>query len=310
MATEDTLAPDPPSVETGAPHFFKDASEPSTFLEQGDLIPRSAKVISEVLRRFHPYHVDKVANEMFAVLTQSCDLVKHNGRAKSRYIAMAPLRPLRLILNREFGDNFLKTPGGYYVIGSMETRERYQEFLTRIINNNDSRYFFVPQRPEQQIAEDMCVLLPLSMSIRIEHYDMCLDGRVAQLTDLFQAKLGWLLGQQFSRVGTPDWSPEGITQKVRNVSERALSWVPDHEFTQIKAAVRKFEHEHPGRALDEAGFAEMCKGFQSKRDLAITAVINVLVRQGKLPKPPNNEVFRVRKELRRDPTIASYFPSP
>lgn len=295
-----------PANANGAPEFFK--TEPAQFLEQGDLIPRSAPVIDQVLRQYHSYHVEKAANEMFAVLTQSCDLVKHGGSPKARYIALAPLRPLRLILNREFKDFLVETPGGLYVLGSTETQGRYNDFLEKLINNNDSRYFFVPQRPDLKISEDMCVMLPLSMSIRVEHYDACLAGRVAQITDLFQAKLGWLLGQQFSRVGTPDWTPDGLSNKVKSVSERSLSWLPDHQFLQLKSAIRKFENENPEKELDEETFAEMRKALKNKRDLMISALIDVLVRSGKLPEPPNKEVFNFRKELQRDPVIASYFP--
>lgn len=290
----------------GAPDFFK--QEATEFLEQGDLIPRSAPVITGVLRHYHEYHVDKDVNEMFAVLTQSCDLVKHGGNPKARYIALAPVRPLRAILSREFGEFLVKTPGERYVLGSNETKGRYDDFLAKLINNNDSRYFFVPQRADKQIAEDMCVMLPLSMSIRAEHYDACVAGRVAQIADLFQAKLGWLLGQQFSRVGTPDWSPEGLEAKVKGVSERALSWLPDHEFAQIKTALRKFQDENPGVPLSDEQFADMRSKLQNKRDVVITSVINALVRLGELPPPPDKRVFAVRKELRRDPAIASFFP--
>ena len=52
----------------------------------------------------------------------------------------------------------------------------------------------------------------------------------------------------------------------------------------------------------------MRKELKSKRDLVITSVIDVLVKLGKLPQPPDPEVFKVRKELRRDPTVASHFP--
>jgi hypothetical protein len=154
----------------------------------------------------------------------------------------------------------------------------------------------------------MCIMLPLSMSIRADHYDACLAGRVAQITDLFQAKLGWLLGQQFSRVGTPDWLPEALDAKVKGVSERTLSWLPDHEFAQIKTALRKFQDDNPGVPLSDEQFAEMRSKLQNKRDVVITSVIEALVRLGELPPPPDKRVFAVRKELRRDPAIASFFP--
>jgi hypothetical protein len=48
--------------------------------------------------------------------------------------------------------------------------------------------------------------------------------------------------------------------------------------------------------------------LQNKRDVVITSVIEALVRLGELPPPPDKRVFAVRKELRRDPAIASFFP--
>jgi hypothetical protein len=230
------------------PTFFK--LQPTEFLEQGDLIPRSAPIIQDILKKYHQYHGGNPANEMFAVLTQACDLVKHQGRCKVRYIALAPVRSLRAILAREFEDSLLRTPGGLYVIGSTGTQGRYEDFLVKLINNNDPRHFFIPARPELQIAEDMCIMLPLALAIRADHDEKCVDGRVAQLDDLFQAKLGWLLGQQFSRVGTPDWPETELEKKVQDVSDRSLSWLPDHEFEQIKRDLSRTSRNQTGVTIN------------------------------------------------------------
>lgn len=290
----------------GSPEFYK--LEFTRYLEQGDLIPRSAVIIDETLRKYHSYHVEKPANEMFAVLTQSCDLVKHGGSCKARYIALAPVRPLRWILDHEFRDYLLRTPGGLFVLGSSETQTRYEDLLTKLINNNDSRYFFIPQRPDLQIAEDMCIMLPLSLAIRAEHYEACLAGRVAQLTDLFQAKLGWLLGQQFSRVGTPDWTSDAIQKKVRAVSDRALSWLPDHEYSQLKTALAKLEADKPDVVVDEAVLGEIRRTFQSKRTLVINAVLDVLEKKALIQ--PGKSLLRrdIRNELTKDTTFAKFLP--
>jgi hypothetical protein len=291
---------------TGVPEFFKPAQ--NSALEQGDLIPRGARVIQDVLAKYHGYHVEKPANEMFAVLTQSCDLVRHEGKCKARYIALAPVRPLRVILDREFRDLLIQTPGGMFTLGSQETKVRYDDLLRKLINNNDSRYFFVPQRPELHVAEDMCIMLPLSLAIRADHYDACVEGRVAQLTDLFQAKLGWLLGQQYSRVGTPDWGDAELEEKVLSVSNRTLSWIPDHEYTQLKSKLKAFAEQNPDLTVDQDVLASLRKEIEGRRDQAITAVLCVMERMGFLEVGPSKRRFEVRKELRRDPVFARLFP--
>ena len=48
------------------------------------------------------------------------------------------------------------------------------------------------------------MFLALSVALRISHYDACIGAKVAQLDDVFQAKVGWLTGNLYSRVGTPD----------------------------------------------------------------------------------------------------------
>lgn len=294
-------------VSESPPTYFKPT--PNQVLEQGDILSRGFPVIDSTLRQYHQYHVDKDENEFFAVLTQSCDLVPHNGRCKARYISLAPVRSLREVLDREFDEVLLRTPGGQYLLGSEETQQRYEDFLAKLINNNDSRHFFIPERPELGIAEDMCIMLPLALSIKVEHLRECLDGRIAQLDDLFQAKLGWLLGQQYSRVGTPDWPPLALDTKIAAVSNRTLSWFPTYQFEQLKTKVRAFQIEKPGTDLAEGDLTKIRAGLQNRRELAITGVIEVLVQQGYLEAPPNGKCFEIRKALRKNPTFSSVVPA-
>jgi len=151
-------------------------------------------------------------------------------------------------------------------------------------------------------------MLPLSLSIRAEHYESCVRDRVAQIDDLFQAKLGWLLGQQYSRVGTPDWTAEGLASKVKSVGERNLSWLPDHEFSQLKKAIDELTLTNPEAMVDENALMEMRKKIKTKRDLVVSAVINTLVNLKVLEPPPNKMIYTVRKELMRNSDIANYFP--
>lgn len=55
----------------------------------------------------------------------------------------------------------------------------------------------------------MVAYLKVSIALKSdEHYDKCLSAKKIELTDEFKAKLGWLVGNMYSRVGTADW--EGI----------------------------------------------------------------------------------------------------
>lgn len=292
------------------PSFYK--SRPTGFLEQGDIIPRDADVVQEVLRKYHGYHVDRTQNEMFAVLTQSCDLVLHSGACKARYISVAPVRSLRTVLRREFQKVLVRTPGDLYTLGSEKTRGKYVDFLTKLINNNEARHFYLPEQATLGIAEDMCIMLPLALPIRSEHYESCLSGRTAQLDDLFQAKLGWLLGQLYSRVGTPDWPEAWVSEKVNAVSEGTLSWFPDNDFAQVKKLLAKRHQVSPDVPLDEKEFTDLIGKIKNRKQLAIDAIFALLdeMLQGlPLPPPDSPQRLTLRRRFASHEEFSKFFPN-
>lgn len=82
-------------------HFtYSQTDDSSADLCQGDILKRTIK-IDAVFEEFHNYYHTKVANEFYIVLTQSCDLVRRNNTdCKARYISLAPVRKLRIVLDR------------------------------------------------------------------------------------------------------------------------------------------------------------------------------------------------------------------
>jgi len=63
------------------------------------------------------------------------------------------------------------------------------------------------------------------------------------LTEIFRAKLGWLVGNMYSRVGTEDWAPDHITdtefnEKADQLLASVVQWVQDE---QLKAAKKGFD---------------------------------------------------------------------
>ena len=76
--------------------------------------------------------------------------------------------------------------------------------MERHINNTEPEYFFLPKSGNPNIPEDLLVFLRLTVALRKEHYDVLASAKIAELADIFQAKLGWLKGNIYSRVATPD----------------------------------------------------------------------------------------------------------
>ena len=61
----------------------------------------------------------------------------------------------------------------------------------------------------------MVAYLKVSIALKSEkHYKELLNAKVLELSDEFKAKLGWLVGNMYSRVGTTDWESK-VSESVR-----------------------------------------------------------------------------------------------
>lgn len=215
--------------------------QPTGDLAQGDVLQKT-EALRGVLTEVHPHYL-KDDYTHFLVLTQTCDLVRREkGACKTRYIALAAVRPLELALKRAL-EKHQKTPFERLAnVCSAKARSRMSDFLTRLLNNNESDYFYLHEDAALGVSPSSCAFLQLSIAIRsADHYEKCLAARVASMTDIFAAKLGWLVGNLYSRVGTEDWTPDHQTQgefskRVASMLDDLCKWVEDE---QLKNAARK-----------------------------------------------------------------------
>jgi len=74
------------------------------------------------------------------------------------------------------------------VVGA-KTAEKLGNFLTSLLDNNQDGYFYLHQDIGLGIQQNCCAFLPLSVALKIDHYNLCLEAKIAELTDTFQAKL-------------------------------------------------------------------------------------------------------------------------
>lgn len=190
--------------------IFKDVSElKSSSLTQGDVIARAEEVVQRI-GQAHQYYADAPDYTHFVVLTQSCDLVRRQGQFKAPYITVAAAKPFRKTV-QDFFDSQAKTiEGADFSFYSEAISSKAKQLIERHINNTESEFFFLPKSGHPNIPEDLVVFLRLTIALRKEHYDALAHSKIAELADVFQAKLGWLKGNIYSRVATPDLEDRGM----------------------------------------------------------------------------------------------------
>jgi hypothetical protein len=194
------------------PHFTYNEPDKST-LRQGDIIKRTDELL-EVIRGVHPYFANDNYSH-FIILTQSCDLQRRDGKTcKSRYLTIAAVRSFEECLRREI-DPLLSSEieKGTKKIVDEKKREILKQTVIKLLNNNHPDYFYLHNSLEHGITDPLVAFLRVSIALKADqHYQRLLNGKILELKDDFKAKLGWLVGNLYSRVGTEDWVPNTANQ--------------------------------------------------------------------------------------------------
>lgn len=226
---------------------------------QGDVI-QPADEVRTVMKEVHPHFTDD-KYVAFLVLTQTCDLVRRGGKpCKSRYINLAVVRPLRDVLlpllDRVCGT---ATVGGQPVhsLYHEETRSMAEQLLEHIFNQNAQAegIFYLHPDASARIGEPSVAMLQVSVALKShEHYDRLVNARSGRLAEPFQSKLGWLIGNLFSRVATQDWKEPVKKAMVRaflEPSEYVGASQPHWASRQQFRFAEKAKVEIAGKSVDE-----------------------------------------------------------
>ena len=208
-------------------------------LHQGDILHKT-DAIKEILKEVHPHYLDE-SYTGFIILSQTCDLVRRGDKGcKTRYITLGVVRPLSLLIEREI-EKYQDEIDKAAMACKNSVKPNLTEFLQRLFNNNEHEYFYIEPQPEVGISEPSCAFLRLSISIRAyQHYDTCFKSRVMSLSEGFRAKLGWMIGNVYSRVGTEDWVPKTLKKKefdkkIKDILESSTQWIDDEQLKFAKA---------------------------------------------------------------------------
>lgn len=218
-------------------------------LAQGDIIEPTPELQS-ALQEFHSGFLDpKYVG--FMVLTQSCDLVRRHAY-RGQPIALCVVRELNSIAR-----TLLKVFCGTDIQGVFrkDARSKGRMFIDRTINQNEQAIGLFYLHPDQDagITTPSVAMLRISIALHTKHYDKLLSSRRGRLMPAFQAKLGWLVGNLYSRVGTEDWSEtderkrkkKSIVDKVLNEVTK-VKWSSSEAVARAKKAGFSAEGKNPG----------------------------------------------------------------
>lgn len=297
------------------PHFtYRDAPVESNVLSQGDVLRRTPE-IDRVLKQYYPYFADNADNQFFLVITQSCDLVpRAAGLCAAKYIEIAAVRSIRHAVDREISTRALPDFGLPFAVAGLKARTKFDDFLRRLLNNNEPDYFFLRAEPTAGLAEHCCAFLQLTVPIKVEHYEACVEARILTLHTVFQAKLGWMVGQIYARVGTEDWNKDELTREVRSITSRAgCFWIDDQILKETREVVTRWNAGHPGGQLTQSELVKMLAEIPTKKSQALehlkglisnSNVVTRLTTSGDLTP---DDLERLVNQIRSDQHFTSYF---
>ncbi len=209
---------------TMAPHWTYEKIEGDQApLRQGDILwPKPA--LKSVFKDVHPHFCD-AKYIAFIITTQSCDLVRRNGKpCKADYINLAVIRDLESCLSQFFDNVCDKVSSRVY---SKQSKSEAYQLLRRILNQNEHAlglFYLHPDTDTIGISDYAIALLRVSVALGAkEHYEVLQKARMGRLAGQFRNKLGWLVGNLYSRVGTPDWNDQkGGDKQMEDLVHRLI----------------------------------------------------------------------------------------
>jgi len=272
-------------------------------LMQGDIIQRTPEV-EKLLQEVHPHYYQRRDNKYFIVLTQDCDLVRRNGKeCDSRYISIAPVREIAVVLTRHLEQFIEEGFTSSTPVCTNSSQGRFKNFLERLLNNNEGNYFYLRREPSRNFPEDCCAFLALSIAVKASiHYDTLYAAKSLELGDSFRAKLGWLVGQMYARVGTEDWSIADMQREISNILGNLSIWIDGRKLKDLQHLAREWQIENPGQALDKKTLASLAKKIPKRKEKVVTQAIELLANQGVIGP---GEKTRAANLIRNDSIISS-----
>ena len=194
---------------------------------------------------------------------------------QTKYINLGVIRPFSSYLGKIIQKSAEKISSLSIPVCTDRTKSTLTLNLQRLLNNNEPEYFFLPAEPSLSFPNDSCVFLKLSIAIKVDHYDKCLNARILQLDDPFQHKLGWLVGQMYSRVGTQDWDRKSMNLLIKQYLDTSALWIDDKVKKDLISHIESWTTNNPGLQMDDKILTELIRKIPNKKNKVIERIRTV-----------------------------------
>lgn len=246
-------------------------------------------------------------SEYFVVLTQSCDLVRRRKNPKSPFITIASVQHLESALNDHTSKIKDQNIDSQLNICNLSYRTQTLQYLERLLNNSEKSHYCLPVECHNNFSNDYCIVLNLSVAISSEYYNRCLEAKIGQMEEIFAAKLGWMAGNQFSRVATPDIdeiidNTKGESSFKSVFMERVFSsatiWLSTHQIKELKKLIK---HSKVSSPISTITLMDLANKVPSNYSLAINRIVELLSNEKIIDEVQSDKVKKalyVDKNLR------------
>jgi len=283
---------------------------------QGDILWPSAE-LRDLFGEVHPHFRDP-RYIAFIITTQSCDLVRRKGKlCKAECINLAVIRDLESCLSQFFDSVCEKVSPGVYLKGSRI--EAYQ-LLARILNQNEQAlglFYLHPDTDTIGISDYAVALLRVAIALRAkEHYELLQGARRGRLTGQFRNKLGWLVGNLYSRVGTPDWTDQEdgekklnqlikslidsdlytwVSKSMINAAQKAGICIDDMSPDKVMSTLEKYKPIPFKEQIADAAKEEINKIVSRLPDTIMEDISNELCLDNEIKRKVDNQLSKIIK---------------
>jgi len=237
------------------------------------------------------------------IITQSCDLVRRNGECSAKYINVAVVRSLSQVL-----PSLLESvcPSLTSLIYSEDNRSRVGDLLARIFNQNEQKHglFYLYPDGDIGIGVGAVAFLRVSVAFRHQHYDLMRKSRSGRLHEPFAHKLGWLVGNLYSRVGTQDWDKHQlkalVDEYIGEDNDLGIRWIDRYVARQLEKELKEDVALTREDILDRAA-----KGIKRPKDLGIDRIVAMI--KSEFPNLDADALARLRTTLHNDSELSTVF---
>jgi hypothetical protein len=205
-------------------HWTYASFKPDDDLCQGDILEPTPE-LRDIFREAHPHFLDPKYTA-FLIITQSCDMVLRKELPDTKYLNIAVVRPLEAVLHDFLSQVCQCIASGVYL---KESKVNAHQLMERIFNQNEQALgiFYLHPDTDAGIDTPSVSLLRVKITLRVDHYKVLQLARRGRLIPDFRSKLGWLIGNLYSRIGTPDWSDSELKKKQLN--KMIKDWIDAEE---------------------------------------------------------------------------------